>query len=134
VDATIDLPEGWVDRTVITYVGPDSGSGSPSLVLSRDELGPGVTPGRYAAMQDAAIRAGLEGVELVEERETAVAGLPAVVMTYAWAYQERRMRQRVWCIVRGEQGYAVVASASADDFEALRPVWARALHTVAFGD
>jgi len=25
VDASIELPDGWVDRTVLTYVGPDAG-------------------------------------------------------------------------------------------------------------
>jgi len=58
VDASIELPDGWVDRTVLTYVGPDAGEGSPSLVVTRDELTPDITLGRYASMQDAAIRAG----------------------------------------------------------------------------
>ena len=101
MDASIELPDGWVDRTVLTYVGPDAGSGSPSLVVTRDDLPDGVTLGRYASMQDAAIRAGLEGVDLVEERETTVAGRPAVRHTYAWTLDGRTIRQRVWCLLRG---------------------------------
>ena len=112
MDASIELPDGWVDRTVLTYVGPDAGSGSPSLVVTRDDLPDGVTLGRYASMQDAAIRAGLEGVDLVEERETTVAGRPAVRHTYA-------------------TGYAITASAPESQFDELRPLFARAVASFA---
>jgi hypothetical protein len=123
----VQLPPGWVDRTVLTYVGPDNGSGSPSIVVTRDELGGGVSLARYAAMQDGAVRAGIDGVELVEDRETTVGGRPAVRRTYRWRYGERNMRQRMWCLVEGEAGYAIVASAADEEFDDLRPVWARTL-------
>ena len=55
-------------------------------------------------MQDAAIRAGLDGVDLVEERETTVAGRPAVRHTYAWTLDGRTIRQRVWCLLEGATG------------------------------
>src|SRR5262249_36982105 len=51
---SLGLPKGWVDRSVLTYIGPDGGQGSPSLVVTRDDLGD-VSLGRYAAMQDAAV-------------------------------------------------------------------------------
>lgn len=125
--ALIALPEGWVDRTVLTYVGPDSGAGSPSLVVTRDEIGAGVGVGRYAAMQDAAIRAGLEGVELLDERETMVAGRAAIRHTYRWTLHERTMRQRVWCLVDGENGFAITASAADDEFDGCRSLFAAAI-------
>jgi hypothetical protein len=127
MNVSVELPGGWFDRTVLTYVGPDNGSGSPSLVVSRDELGDGVSLARYAAMQDGALRAGVDGVELVENKETTLGGHPAIRHTYRWSYGERTMRQRVWCIVNGNVGHSIVASASEEEFEALRPVWARAL-------
>jgi hypothetical protein len=37
------------------------------------------------------------------------------------------MRQRVWCIVDGGTGYAIVATAPDGEFDQLRPVWARAV-------
>lgn len=131
MDASIELPSGWVDRTVLTYIGPDAGSGSPSLVVTRDDLPDGVTLGRYAAMQDAAIRAGLDGVDLVEERETTVAGRPAVRHTYAWTLDGRTIRQRVWCLLEGATGYAITASAPESEFDELRPLFARAVASFA---
>jgi hypothetical protein len=131
VDASIELPDGWVDRTVLTYVGPDTGSGSPSLVVTRDELPADVTLGRYAAMQDAAVRAGLEGVGMVDERETTVAGRPAVRHTYVWTLNDRTMRQRVWCLLAYGVGYAITATAPDAGFEELRPVFARAVASFA---
>src|SRR5438067_7274469 len=79
---SLGLPHGWVDRSVLTYVGPDTGSGSPSLVVSSDELEDGTALGAYAAMQDGAVRAGFSGIELLEDRETAVGGRGAVRRTY----------------------------------------------------
>jgi hypothetical protein len=131
MDAAIELPDGWVDRTVLTYVGPDDGEGSPSLVVTRDELTEGITLGRYATMQDAAVRAGLEGVDLVDERETTVAGRPAVRHTYVWSMDGRAIRQRVWCLLEGSTGYAITASAPEARFEELRPLFARAVASFA---
>ena len=82
---------------MLTYVGPDDGEGSPSLVVTREDLLAHMTVGRYAAMQDAAVRAGFTGVDLLEDRETTVAGHPAVRRTYRWSHDGRVMRQRIWC-------------------------------------
>jgi len=131
VDASLELPDGWVDRTVLTYVGPDAGGGSPSLVVTRDELPDDVTLGRYAAMQDAAVRAGLEGVDLIDERETTVGGHQAVRHTYVWSLDDRTMRQRVWSLLAGGVGYAITATAPEDEFDDLRPVFARAVASFA---
>lgn len=126
MDAAIQLPDGWADRTVLTYVGPDRGSGSPSIVLTRDALDAGVSLGRYAAMQDAAIRAGIEGVELLEERETTLAGKPALRHTYRWTLEGRIMRQRLWCVLEDGGGVALIASAADSEFDGLRSVFAAA--------
>ena len=134
VAASIALPEGWVDRTVLTYVGPDQGAGSPSLVVTCDRLGADVALGRYAAMQDAAIRAGMEGVELVDERETTVAGRSAIRHTYSWRWEQRAMRQRVWCLVEDGVGYAITATAAEDEFEAHRAAFAAALGSFQIGE
>ena len=113
---------------MLTYVGPDSGAGSPSLVVSSDELGDGMSLGRYAAMQDAAVRAGFSGVELLEDRETTVAGQSAIRRTYRWTHDDRTMRQRMWCLVLDGVGYAIVASAADGEFDGLRATFAAALH------
>jgi hypothetical protein len=123
----LGLPEGWTDRSVLTYVGPDDGEGSPSLVVTRDALGEGLTIARYAGMQDAAVRAGFDGIELLEDRETTVAGNRAVRMTYRWSHSDGTMRQRVWCMVLDGVGYTIVASAADDVFDGLRGTFAAAL-------
>jgi hypothetical protein len=131
VPPLLALPDGWVDRTVLTYVGPDAGRGSPSLVVTAEELRGDMELERYAAMHDAGVRAGLEGVELLDESRTAVGGRPAICHTYAWSYGERHMRQRMWCLIDGEIGYAIVASAATEEFDGLGPVWERAVASFA---
>jgi hypothetical protein len=123
----LGLPDGWVDRSVLTYVGPDDGEGSPSLVVTREELAEHMTLARYAAMQDAAVRAGFDGIELLEDRETTVAAHRAVRRTYRWSYDDHVMRQRMWCLVVEGVGYAIVASAPDAAFDGLRGTFATAL-------
>jgi hypothetical protein len=130
---SLGLPEGWVDRSVLTYVGPNEGDGSPSLVVTGDDLGDGMTLGRYAAMQDAAVRAGFEGIELVDDRETTVAGHRAVRRTYRWSYDDRTMRQRMWCLLVEGVGYSIVASAPDGEFDDLRGTFAAALRELRVG-
>jgi hypothetical protein len=113
---------------VVTYIGPDEGEGSPSLVVTSDHLEPGTPLGRYAAMQDAAVRAGFDGIELLEDRETTVAGHQAVRRTYRWRYEERTMRQRMWSLLVDDVGYTIVASAPDAMFDGLRGVFAASLH------
>jgi hypothetical protein len=125
--ATLGLPEGWVDRSVLTYVGPDDGEGSPSLVVTSDQLDAGISLGRYAAMQDAAVRAGFDGIELLDDRETTVAGHRAVRRGYRWRYDDRTMRQQIWCLVVDGVGYSIVASAPDAVFDQLRGTIAAAL-------
>lgn len=112
---------------MLTYVGPDDGEGSPSLVVTSDQLDGGLSLGRYAAMQDAAVRAGFDGIELLEDRETTVAGHRAVRRGYRWRYDDRVMRQRVWCLVVDGVGYTIVASAPDAVFDQLRGTIAAAL-------
>ncbi|HEY0387646.1 MAG TPA: DcrB-related protein [Gaiellales bacterium] len=123
----LGLPAGWVDRSVVTFVGPDEGDGSPSLVVTSDGLEPGTSMARYAAMQDAAVRAGFDGIELLEDRETTVGGHRAVRRTYRWGYDGRTMRQRTWALVVGDVGYTIVASAPDATFDGLRSAFAAAL-------
>ena len=118
---------------MLTYVGPDDGEGSPSLVVTTDEVDGGTTLARYAAMQDAAVRAGFEGIDLLEDRETTVGGLAAVRRTYRWRYDDRVMRQRMWCLLVDGVGYAIVASAPDQDFDGLRSTFAAALHDFRVG-
>jgi hypothetical protein len=130
---SLGLPSGWVDRSVLTYVGPDDGEGSPSLVVTMDEVDGGTTLARYAAMQDAAVRAGFEGIDLLDDRETTVAGHGAVRRTYRWRYDDRVMRQRMWCLLVDGVGYAIIASAADADFDGLRSTFAAALHDFRVG-
>ncbi len=123
----LDLPEGWVDRSVLTYIGPDHGDGSPSLVVTREQVLEHMTVCRYAAMQDAAVRAGFAGVDLLDDRETTVARHRAVRRTYRWNHDGHVMRQRMWCLVVDGVGYAIVASAPDAVFDALNSTFARAL-------
>jgi hypothetical protein len=78
-------------------------------------------------MQDAAVRAGFDGVELLEDRETTVAGHSAIRRTYRWSHHGRTMRQRMWCLVVDGVGYAIIASAPDAAFDGLRGTFATAL-------
>ena len=111
---------------MLTYIGPDGGQGSPSLVVTQDDLGD-ASLGQFAAMQDAAIRAGFTGIEVLEDCETTVAGHPAVRRTYRWTLEGRTMRQRMWCVVHDGVGYSIVATAPDDEFDGMRATFAAAL-------
>ena len=57
------------------------------------------------------MRAGLEGVDLVEERETTVAGHPAVRHTYRWTLRWADDAPARLVPGGGRDGYAIIASA-----------------------
>jgi hypothetical protein len=117
---SVGLPDGWIDRSVVTLVAPleDLDGGSPSLVVTREHVGAGVDARGLARLQHAALReSGVDSLAVVETDRTLVAGREALRRTYRWRYGTTGMRQRLWCLVHAEVRYTITASAPEHRFD-----------------
>lgn len=116
-DFSLDIPEGWTDRSVLVWSAP-AGSAvlPPNFVVSYDQLQPGETLQVYANRQVDSLR-GLEKWQLVEQRQVKVRGRDAVEVSFTWQTPSARMKQRqLFCALDGNRVASLGSTAPADAF------------------
>lgn len=120
---SLPLPEGWVDRTVATVAGPMEHGVSPNVVVTREELCDHMGLGAFAAGWIARLSEELPVRELRPVEHETVAGVRAQIRTVGWRATGLEIVQLAALLVADDHGYAIVATAAEQSFEALEPVF-----------
>src|SRR4051794_20442482 len=81
---SFDVPRHWEDKTIVAFSAParPSQSTSASFVMTRDTLADSDTLASYADHQLAELSRRVDGFELVEKRESAIAGARAFSLRF----------------------------------------------------
>ena len=117
-EGELQIPDAWKDLTVHSFVVPAaSGSGTASVVITRDADTPAREVQHYVDLQMVEAAQKLKGYQLVDRRATTAGGQPAAELTYTWTTPDRaKVKQRQVCIRHNEAFLIVTLSAKADDF------------------
>ena len=85
-DLSVDMPEGWTDRTVIAFSPPakKNGKSGPSFVVTRDAMPAGESLKTFASKQLTEMAKGLRNFNLRETREVAFVGGSAPQFEFTW--------------------------------------------------
>ena len=77
-------PPGWLDRSVVAYTSPAESTKplAPSIVITREPVRPWDTLRLHGNRQLIELEAQLEEFELIESRDTELAGSPALFFRY----------------------------------------------------
>jgi hypothetical protein len=85
---TFDLPDRWVDRTVVAFSAPPQPDipkeHLPNVVMTREALAEGDTLRTHADKTLLEMAKQLDGFDILESRETLLAGLRAVHIRFKW--------------------------------------------------
>ena len=85
---TFDLPDRWVDRTVVAFSAPPQADVPkehlPNVVMTREALAEGDTLRTHADKTLLEMAKQLDGFDILESRETVLAGLRAVHIRFKW--------------------------------------------------
>jgi len=82
---SIELPDGWDDRTVHIFMGPDENGVQHMLSLLIDRETGGIDLSEYARERIDQITATMQSVEMLKDEERTLAdGTPAYECVYKW--------------------------------------------------
>lgn len=78
-DFTIETPDDWEDRSIITFAAPSQiGEFAPNVVVTREAVDLTMSVEEYAYRQFDIAQKEVAGLQIVEQKNTTLAGRPAV--------------------------------------------------------
>ncbi len=131
---SLRVPAGWEDRTTMTLVGPSRDGFAQNIVVTRERLCDGMGLGAYSLGYVARLREQVPVRELAGVEHVTIGGRRGHVRQLAWTASDGdgvvSIRQLVGVVVDGADAYAVVATGTEDDAEAIEPVFREALGSI----
>jgi hypothetical protein len=118
----LPVPEGWVDRTVVTLTGPEVDGFASNIVVTAEPLCDGLGLGGFASGWVSRIAEHVAVRELRRAEHVQIAGEPGQVRTIGWAEAGVAISQRA----------ALVVTAPADGLDEADEVLAGVLDGFAF--
>lgn len=116
---TLPIPDGWIDRTVVTITGHADDGFAPNIVVTTETLCDSMGLGGFSAGW---LNRLAEEVPVTEERAVEhldVAGQRAHLRVVSWHAAGLRLRQIAALLVSGDAAYAIVGTATEWSFDEL---------------
>lgn len=124
---TLELPDDWSDRTMVTWVAPArSGSVAPNLLCSRAELNPDESLGAFVNRQLRELMVQIRHFELISRNDTVFGGRPAVEIVYCMKPRTLTLKQRQIFLLPRDGSPVVqtfVMTSTRDEYDELTPVF-----------
>jgi hypothetical protein len=115
-----EAPEGWIEQSVITFLGPQAAGFRANLMLLRQHAG-GLPLEAYVDRQVAALEAQAGAYEAHRRDPLHVDGRPAVLLEHSFPSPHGiAARQIQVYVLAGEYVYVLSATHAEEPFEALR--------------
>jgi hypothetical protein len=92
-----EIPDGWTDRTVLAFTAPkgDDDEYVPSLVMTREALEETESLRTHFDKTLLDMSKQLQQFDLLESRETTIAGMPALYVRFAWVSHMGELQQEM---------------------------------------
>lgn len=128
---TLDLPDDWEDRSMITLVGTTGASGfAANVVITREDVPAGTSIETYAAMQRDAMQDEVDNLEILDERPTRVAAAPAFQRLHRFRIDEDEIQQvQTFILAPDNTIFVVTGTAAISDFDQSLPAFRRVVET-----
>ncbi len=135
---SIDLPEGWMDRTAVQFLEQDPPADAAlrhSVVIVRDPLSGEQNLEAYVSAQTELLSQSLPGFTLIARESLGEPGDQSVELIYAWNNPETGLRlvqlQRYW--VREKTAFVLTGTALEGTRETYFPRFRGVAESVRFG-
>ena len=136
------IPEGWVDRSTLTLVGPTSPDGfAVNIVVTRQPVEPGTDVTAFGKAQVKDLAEQFDDIRVDDERTVRFKGRPIFQRMHALRLGERWVQQVQTYFVRGPnppdgltEGYVVTGTASMDTFDQYKDAFKRFTEAFEFFD
>ncbi len=114
------LPDGWVDRSMITLVGATGAAGiAANIVVTREEIDGQTSVEDYAETQKQAMMQEIERVEILDERPTTVNDALAFQRLQRFQIEDLYIQQAQTFILGGGSVFVITGTAAVEDFNGI---------------
>lgn len=134
---TMQIPDGWVDRSMITWVAPPRAGYKvlPNLLCSKGEMQPGEDLDKYVNRQLKELMGQVKNFDLISRQQVSFAGVPAVELSFRMRPQGVMLQQKQIFFqtdLNSQMAYTVVVTAARENFEELQPMFDEILNSVSW--
>jgi hypothetical protein len=128
--ATVDLPAGWTDRTMMTLIGPKGATGFlANVVVTHETLGNAKTLAEYVALQATAMKAELPGLAVLDERTLPFHGMSAFQRMHRFNAAPNVIQQLQTYVLERGFVFVITCSAQVQDFDGLLPAFREVINS-----
>ena len=136
---TLTVPDGWADRSMITWVAPAAPGYKvlPNLLCSRGELQSGETLDGFVNRQLKELMGQVKNFDLISRLNVEFGGRPAVELIFAMKPQSVTLKQRqLFFQVDPARPLVntVVATAARENYDELAPVFEGIIQSVTWNN
>jgi hypothetical protein len=139
-DILFEAPKDWTDRTIVAFSAPldatKNKETAPNIVMTREPMRDEDTLRTHADRQLLELGRQLKDFDLLESRETELAGLPAIFLRYTWVSHLGELEQSLTMVERrlpeGRVAATFTTTVGKADAANARPVLNQILQNVRF--
>ncbi len=134
---TLAIPDGWADRSMITWVAPPKPSYKvlPNLLCAKGELQNGEDLDKFVNRQLKELMGRVKNFDLISRQQTKFGGVPAVELSFTMRPQGVMLQQKQLFFqtdLNSPIVQTVVLTAARENFEELTPVFEEILNSVSW--
>jgi len=130
-EADLQIPDGWQDNTIHSFVLPGDGGGAASLVITRDMEAGDVDLSAYADQQLVRSAQQLPSYTLLSREQRAIANRPATQSDFTWLTPEGiSVRQRQACLRLSGLVLVITLTGRNASFADYEPVWGQVMDSI----
>jgi len=126
-DFHFDLPDNWIDRTMIAFSAPQAPGQTvaPNILIAYDTPRNGESLGGFANRQLQELMSKAKQFQLEFRHDSIVRGRPAVEMAFEWEAGPTRLKQRqIHSFLPDGRAITLVFTAAAAEFAQAEPYFA----------
>lgn len=129
----LEIPDDWQNRSVISFVAKVAPTEfAPNVVITREFVDEDTSIEEYASRQFAVTQAEVEGLQIIEQRNTAVGGKPAVQLIQKIAAHGLKLEQLQTFILTDVEILIITCTSTAANFEQHLPKFAKIIQSFRF--
>ena len=130
----LDLPDDWQNRSIISFIAEVAPTEfAPNVVITREPVDEETSIEDYAGRQFAVTQSEVEGLQIVEQRNTSIGGKPAVQIVQKISAHGLKLQQLQTFILADEEIFIVTCTATGASFEQHLPRFQKIVESFRLG-
>lgn len=127
---TIETPNDWQDRSIITFVAPNqTGEFAPNVVITREAIDVKLTIEDYANRQFAIAQREIAGIKIIEQNNVTLGGKPAIETIQNLSANNLALRQLQIFVLLDREICVITCTATVGNFNQNLPRFRKILES-----